>query len=101
MEWTLVEKWAAAGVLPTFRRLMAEGLLARLVTPADSLPDMVWTTFAFGVNPGKIEKYFYVQYDPETAHLRYGADTEMKGTPFWEYLSRSGRPAGEIGRAHV
>jgi len=30
----------------------------RLATPADSLPDMVWTTFSFGVNPGEIEKYF-------------------------------------------
>lgn len=101
MEWTLVERWAAAGVLPTFRRLLAEGVRARLATPADSLPDMVWTTFSFGVNPGKIEKYFYVQYDPETARLRYAADSEMKGTPFWEYLSRAGRRIGVVDVPHL
>jgi len=101
MEWTLVEKWAAAGVLPTFRRLMAEGLRARLVTPADSLPDTVWTTFAFGLNPGKIEKYFYVQYDPVRARLRYAADDELQGTPFWEYLSRAGCRIGVVDVPHV
>jgi predicted AlkP superfamily phosphohydrolase/phosphomutase len=101
MEWTLVEKWAAAGGLPTFRRLMREGLQARLITPADSLPDMVWTTFSFGVNPGKVEKYFYVQYDPVTARLRYAADSEMRGTPFWEYLSRAGRRIGVVDVPHL
>ena len=29
MEWTLVERWASAGVLPTFRRLLAEGEIGR------------------------------------------------------------------------
>jgi hypothetical protein len=82
-------KWAAAGGLLTFRRLMMEGLRAQLTTPADCLPDMVWTTFSFGVNPGRLEKYFYVQYEPATARLRYAAASELKGTPFWEYLSRA------------
>src|SRR5262245_12578899 len=101
MEWTLVEKWAAAGVLPTFRRLLADGTLARLATPADSLPDMVWTTFSLGVNPGKIEKYFYVQYDPATARLRYAADDEMKGAPFWEYLNSAGYRSGVVDVPHL
>jgi len=101
MEWTLVEKWAAAGVLPTFRRLMAEGTRAQLATPADSLPDMVWTTFSLGVNPGKIEKYFYVQYDPATARLRYAADVELKGAPFWEYLNSAGRRSGVVDVPHL
>ena len=41
MDWELVQRWAAANKMPTFRRLMQEGTQAELST-ADSLPDVVW-----------------------------------------------------------
>ena len=101
MEWTLVQRWAAQGKLPTFRWLLEEGARAELSTTGQYLPDSVWTTLCYGVNPGKIEKYFYVQYDPATGSLRYAADLEMRGQPFWHYLSEAGRRVGVVDIPHL
>src|SRR6185436_15991011 len=45
MEWRLVQRWASAGVLPTFERLMRDGCTAELASVGDTLPDAVWTSF--------------------------------------------------------
>jgi len=101
MEWRLVEKWAAQGKLPSFRHLLQDGLRARLSSFADCLPDTVWTTLCYGVNPGKLEKYFYLQYDPDTAALRYAPDTELCGTPFWQHLRLAGKRVGVVDIPHL
>jgi predicted AlkP superfamily phosphohydrolase/phosphomutase len=101
MEWTLLRTWAAEGRLPAFRRLIEEGALAELTSPAHPLPDMSWSTFALGVNPGKIEKYFYVQYDAGRGRLRHADDQEVRGTPFWEYLAGAGRKAAVVDLPHL
>ena len=91
MEWTLVQRWAAEGKLPTFQRLLNEGLHAELKTTSMQLPDTVWASICTGTNPGKFEKYFYVQYDPSTGNLKIVPDDAIHATPFWEYLSESGK----------
>jgi hypothetical protein len=42
LEWDLVVKWAAAGKLPAFRRLMEDGTQAELSSVSDRLPDAAW-----------------------------------------------------------
>ena len=101
MEWTLVKRWAEEGLLPTFRRLLEQGARAELASTGGYLPDAVWTTLCYGVNPGKLEKYFYVQYDPASASLRYGTDTDMKGNPFWHYLTKAGKRVGIVDIPHL
>ena len=90
MEWNLVARWAAEGKLPTFQRLIKEGFHGELETTAAQLPDTVWASIYTGTNPGKFEKYFYVQYDPTTGDLKNVPDDAIHGVPFWEYLSESG-----------
>ncbi len=90
MEWSLVKRWAAEGKLPTFRRLMECGVRGQLSSTAESLADTVWPALCCGVNPGKLKKYFYVQYDPDTASLRYMGDSEIPVRPFWHYLDERG-----------
>ena len=101
MEWRLVQRWAAAGVLPTFARLMRDGCTAELASVGDTLPDAVWTSLVFGVNPGKLEKYFYVQLDPATASLRFVPDDVLRGTPFWQHLADAGRHVGVADVPHL
>ncbi|MDP3089416.1 MAG: alkaline phosphatase family protein [Nitrospira sp.] len=91
MEWNLVERWAAEGKLPTFQRLLKEGLHGELRTTSAQLPDTVWASICTGTNPGKFEKYFYAQYDPRSGNLRNVPDDAIHGVPFWEYLSESGK----------
>ena len=51
MEWSLVERWANEGKLPTFRGLIANGVRAELTTTAAQLPDTVWACIYTGTNP--------------------------------------------------
>jgi predicted AlkP superfamily phosphohydrolase/phosphomutase len=101
MEWTLVRKWMAEGKLPNLQRVAHNGLTAPLASLADCLPDAVWTTFSYGVNPGKLEKYFYVQYDHKLGRLRYAQDTDLKGKPFWVYVAEAGRRVSVVDLPHV
>src|SRR6266508_1534288 len=94
MEWSLVERWAAAGKLPAFRRLIANGTRSVLASTAEQLPDTIWACTFTGMNPAKLEKYFYVQYDPRTQHLRHVTDDEITRPAFWDYLSEAGVRVG-------
>jgi len=96
MEWDLVKKWAQRGKLPTFRRLMDQGLQAELRTTSEQLPDTVWASIYTGTNPAKFEKYYYVQYDPATKWLKHVPDDAIHQTPFWEYLSDAGQCVGVV-----
>ena len=100
-EWRLIERWTREGKLPALAKLMDNGVTAELESIGDSLPDTVWTTFCYAVNPGKLEKYFYVQYDPKTAGLNYAQDTTLKGEPFWEPLVRAGKKVGVVDVPHL
>jgi predicted AlkP superfamily phosphohydrolase/phosphomutase len=91
MEWSLVKRWATQGKLPTIQRLLKEGAHGELKTTSAQLPDTVWASICTGTNPGKFEKYFYVQYDPCTGKLKNVPDDAIHGVPFWEYLSESGK----------
>jgi predicted AlkP superfamily phosphohydrolase/phosphomutase len=94
MEWSLVERWANEGKLPTFRRLIQQGVRARLTTTAAQLPDTVWACIYTGTNPGKFEKFFYVQYDANTMGLRNVPDDAIRRKPFWDFMSEAGRRVG-------
>jgi predicted AlkP superfamily phosphohydrolase/phosphomutase len=95
-EWDLIKKWACEGKLPTFQRLMACGSHGPLATPAAQFPDAVWPALCTSVNPAKLEKYFYVQYDPQTMGLRHVPDEAIKRLPFWDHLSQAGRHVGIV-----
>jgi len=96
MEWKLVTKWASEGKLPTFRRLLEQGTSGELATTSPQLPDTVWASLYTGTNPGKFEKFFYVQYDPTTMGLRHVMDDAITRPPFWDYLSEAGVRVGVI-----
>lgn len=94
MEWSLVERWANQGKLPTFRRLIEQGTRAELTTTAAQLPDTVWACIYTGTNPARFEKFFYVQYDPNTMGLRNVPDDAIRRKPFWDYLGAAGQRVG-------
>lgn len=96
MEWDLVRKWASEGKLPTFTRLLDEGFSSELSTTAAQLPDTVWSCIYTGTNPAKFEKYFYVQYNPDTGGLENVPDDAIRGLPFWDFLSAAGRKVAVI-----
>lgn len=96
MEWSLVRRWADEGKLPTFRRLMEEGVRGELASTSAQLPDTVWACTYTGVNPAKFEKFFYVQYDAARLGLRHVLDDAIRRPAFWDYLSQAGVRVGVV-----
>ena len=96
VEWDLVVRWSREGKLPTFRRLMQQGTRAELLSTADRLPDTAWACLCTGVNPAKLERFFYVQYDPRTMGLRYLRDDVITRLRFWDYMSQAGMHVGVV-----
>jgi len=91
MEWNLVQRWANEGKLPTFRRLIEQGIRGKLQTTAAQLPDTVWSCIYTGTNPAKFEKFFYIQYDASSLGLRNVPDDAIRRPPFWDYVSAAGQ----------
>ena len=91
MEWSLVQQWAGAGLLPTFERLIEHGARLELSSTAAQLPDTVWSAIYSGMNPGHFAKYFYVQYDAATGSLKMMDDDSIGATPFWRYIADAGK----------
>jgi predicted AlkP superfamily phosphohydrolase/phosphomutase len=94
MEWDLVRQWAEEGKLPALRSLMEEGASGELSTPAEQLPDTVWPSLLTGLNPARLEKYFYVQYDASIQGLRHVTDDAISAAPVWKILSEAGVRVG-------
>jgi predicted AlkP superfamily phosphohydrolase/phosphomutase len=100
-EWTLIQRWAKEGLLPTFRRLLEEGASGELRSTAAQFLDTAWPCLFSGLNPGKMDKYFYIQLQPGTLRLCHVRDRVLSSRPFWELLSRTGRRVGVMDAPHL
>ena len=91
-ERSLIQQWAAAGLMPTVQSLLKKGLSG----PSISLPGFfigsTWESFATGVTPAKHGIYCWEQLRPETyEHFRCLTHENFKTEAFWDVLSRAGR----------
>ncbi len=88
----LVRRWAAAGLLPTFRRLLDASLVAATDPPVGSYVGSLWPSVTTGVNPGRHGVHSWEQLVPGTYDMRrFLAGRENAATPFWVPLARAGR----------
>ena len=90
----LIHLWAAAGYLPTFRRLMREGAVGplRSTLPATSAP--AWSSFMTGMNPGKTGVYDFLYRRPGTYTFFPNNARRRAGRSLWRVLSDAGKRVG-------
>lgn len=89
---SLIDGWAAAGVLPTFRALMARGLVGDTESVDGFFVGSTWPSFYTGVSPARHGIHSLVQLRPGTYELyRCYTGDFVKREPFWNHLSRAGR----------
>ena len=84
----LIKPWAAAGHLPTLRRLLEEGAHGELQSTIPPMTGPAWTTFATGVNPGKHDLYDWIARTPGTYQFRPTTALDCKTPSIYELLSR-------------
>lgn len=88
----LIRTWAAAGHLPTFRKLLDESLTAPVDPPVGSFVGSLWPSMTTAVNPGRHGVHSWEQLVPGTYDVdRFLAGRGNAATPFWVALARAGR----------
>lgn len=60
----VIRPWAEAGELPTFQRLLTEGVSGPLKSTIPAFSPPAWTSFMTGVNPGKHGTFDFVRRRP-------------------------------------
>jgi predicted AlkP superfamily phosphohydrolase/phosphomutase len=107
LEPTIVEQMLAAGALPNFAKLSAQGGLARVATTYPAQTPVAWSTFATGTNPGGHGIFDFLRRDPKTylpdnglnryeqknAFLPPKAVNLRRGTAVWDRLTAAGVPS--------
>ena len=87
----LIQDWANAGILPTFRSLLAKGLKGD-TTALDLFTGAIWPSFMTGAAPARHSVHTWLQLKPGSYEFyRSYAGDHIKREPFWNYLSRAGR----------
>ena len=88
----LIRPWAAAGKLPVFQRLLAEGASGNLESTVPPVTSPAWPTFMTGKNPGRHGVFDYIR--PRHGHFDLVNATSIDSAVLWEILSAHGKRVG-------
>jgi predicted AlkP superfamily phosphohydrolase/phosphomutase len=93
LEPTMVRKWVAEGILPTFAKLTDEGAFGDLITVLPPSSASAWTSAVTGVNPGKHGIYGFLKTTGGDAGAApvFNTSRDRGFAPVWEILGAYGR----------
>ena len=91
MDVELVRRWAAAGYLPTFRRLFESAAWTDYVDPPEHSSGTIWASIHTGLNPLRHDFSFFMRYCRESYRMRLARPDDVRGDPFWKWFVQSGR----------
>ena len=83
----LIERWAAAGELPTFSALLKEGTYGILESTAAIFSGSAWPSITSGSNPAKCGVYTRYQIANGTYDIRRIKAADNRQPPFWAAFS--------------
>lgn len=88
----LIEEWAGAGHLPTFRRLLQTSAHGRVINPVGLEAGSAWPTFYNGLNPAGHGQYDGTRRFDSTTYrdTKYGSEM-LHPEPIWNVLSDAGK----------
>lgn len=92
----LIKPWVKEGKLPTFAKLMNEGVYGELKSSPDMMSPSAWTCFSTGKNPGKHGIYNFLDTVPGTLKMRYLNSIHRDSETLWSLLSKAGKKAGVL-----
>lgn len=92
----LVSSWAQAGKLPTFKRLLNEGVHGELKSTIPPVTAPSWTSFMTGKNPGKHGLYHFIAPQPGSYELRYTNARSRLTKTVWQILTAAGVSVGVL-----
>lgn len=82
----LLSRWAAEGLLPTFKKMMDEGAYGPLRSVPNMFSPAAWTSFATGKNPGKHGIFRFTERKSGSYQYTFVNGAFRDGKTFWEIL---------------
>jgi len=102
LEETLVDRWAAEGLMPTFAQLGSRGTTYELSSTMEYFPDTGWIEFGTGKSAPAAGLY----WQPEQVHvgeprLRANRPEDIGARSFWRRAGDAGRRVAAIDPAYA
>ena len=97
LDWALLDRLAAEGRMPNWKRLVAQGYSARLESFLPVLSPVVWTTLATGVGPDIHRVLDFQEVDPATGQKVPISGRSRAVPAIWNVASASGLTVGVVG----
>jgi|Deesub1362A_J573_1020465.scaffolds.fasta_scaffold00240_41 predicted AlkP superfamily phosphohydrolase/phosphomutase len=94
----LIKPWAKEGKLPTFKRLIEEGVHGELTSTIPYATIPAWPSFATGCNPGKhgFYDFFKQKYNSYELSVEMQPSRAVKQPTLWQILSQYNRTVAVI-----
>ncbi len=97
LDWELLDRLAADGRLPNFKRVADEGWTAKLASPYPLISPILWTSAATGLPPDLHRVLDFQEVDPKTGR-KVPISGDSRAVPaVWNIASDAGRKVGVIG----
>jgi predicted AlkP superfamily phosphohydrolase/phosphomutase len=97
----VVRTLAAAGKLPTFRKLFEEWSTTTIRNPYGIFVGAIWPTFFTALSPERVRFHSWETISPATYERRLTNPREIVGQPFWRRLGSAGRRVAIIDVPHA
>jgi len=91
----LILPWVEAGHLPTFQRLMEEGVYGTLQSQAPFITPQMWGTILTGT-PARLHGVLDFWQRGDNGRFRATNGADLKQTPIWEILGEGGLRCGMV-----
>ena len=89
--WDLMRPWAEKGILPTFKKLMENGVYGNLESTIPPITGPAWVSFATGKNPGKHGCYDFVLPGKTLNDKKPITTKDIHEKTFYETLNEKGK----------
>jgi len=96
-DWSLLDDYMARGVMPTLRRLVAEGTSGHLKTLSPPLSPLIWTTMMTGTSPLEHGILDFVQFHPATGVKEPITSSERRVPAVWNMATAGGKRSAVFG----
>jgi predicted AlkP superfamily phosphohydrolase/phosphomutase len=96
----LARGWAAAGMLPTLKRLLDEGAHCAVSNPFGLFVGALWPSFAAAMRPSRTRFHCWDEIDPATYRWRLCPPKPELYSPFWRRIGEAGRRVAAIDVPH-
>ncbi len=96
-DWEILDPLLEQGRLPNLKRLIDDGVRAKLRSITPTLSPVVWTSVATGVEPARHGILDFLVEDPDGGQSQPVTSAQRRAVTVWELLSRAGVTVGVVG----